>query len=108
MWFPETFRLQSIWALFWVGGDARRLAIQCELISLEVINHMALCDRSARPFDDQCRWAYWALSWVLVLFSVRVLLVPGSSFHRDGAEWPVGPASYPRSTSVAMLEPGSS
>lgn len=32
--------------LFWGTGDTYRLAIQCELILLEITNHMALSDAS--------------------------------------------------------------
>lgn len=43
--------------LFWDSRDTHRLTAQCELILLEVINHMALCDKSTCPFYNQCRSA---------------------------------------------------
>lgn len=60
----------NLGCLFWDSGDTHRLAIQCELILLEIINHMVLCDKLTCPLYNQCCSAYLVMSWILAPFSL--------------------------------------
>lgn len=77
----------NLGCLFWDSGDTHRLAIRCELILLEIINHMTLCDKLTYPLYHQCCSACLVMSWILAPLSLTRIHFPlvSESTFTEGA-----------------------